>query len=85
MGNNFFWHKHEYFTQVKGVGMGNKYAPSVANIFLNKWKREDIFGKCWPQISLYKRFIDNILIVWNGDQEELNEFMENIGANKYGI
>lgn len=34
MGNNFFWHNHGYYRQIKGVGMGNKYAPNVANIFL---------------------------------------------------
>lgn len=36
MENNYFWHKHEYYKQIKGVGMCHKYAPSVANIFLNK-------------------------------------------------
>lgn len=36
-------------------------------------------------ISVYKRFIDDILIVWKGNQKELNEFVTFIGANEYGI
>lgn len=37
-------------------------------------------------MSLYKRFIDVILIVWKGDQEVLREFIiKHIGGNKYGI
>lgn len=57
----------------------------MANIFLNKWEGEDIFGRCWPQILLYKRFIDDILIIWEGDRKDINAFMEDIGSNKYGI
>lgn len=36
-------------------------------------------------MSLFKRFIDDILIVWKEDQEELREFIKHLGANKYGI
>ena len=85
MKNNFFWHDHRYYSQIKGVGMGNKYAPSVANIFLNKWESEEIFGKSWPQIQAYKRFIDDILIVWEGSHEQLKGFIEHINHNNYGI
>ena len=85
MKNNFFWHNHKYYSQIKGVGMGNKYAPSVANIFLNKWENEEIFGKCWPHIQIYKRFIDDILIVWKGNREQLSNFIEHINANHYEI
>lgn len=62
MGNNFFWQKHKNFKQIKGVGRGNKYAPSVTNIFLNKWESEEIFGNGLPHIQIYKRFIDDILV-----------------------
>lgn len=84
-GKHFFWHNHKFYRQIKGVGMGNKYAPSVANIFLNKWEEKEIFGKCWPHIKVYKRFIDDILIVWEGSWDKLNEFVQHIGVNQYGI
>lgn len=35
MNSNYFWHKGDYFVQTKGVAMGAKYSPSVANLFLN--------------------------------------------------
>ncbi|XP_073481353.1 uncharacterized protein [Aquarana catesbeiana] len=85
MGYNFFWHNHKYYRQIKGVGMGNKYAPSVANIFLSKWEEEDIYGRCWPHLLLYKRYIDDILIIWKGSREQLEEFIQFISGNKYGV
>ena len=44
MSHNHFWHKGEFLTQTKGVAMGAKYAPSVANIFLNHWEAEQIYS-----------------------------------------
>lgn len=85
MENIFFWHTHKFYKQIKGVGMGNKYAPSVANIFLNKWEEEEIFRRCWLHIQAYKRFLDNILIVWKGSQQELDKIVQHIGANHNGI
>lgn len=32
---NFFWHVKQYFKQRKGVPMGARYAPSVANLFMS--------------------------------------------------
>lgn len=81
-GKHFFWHKQQYYRQIKRVGMGNKYAyASLANIFLNKWEKEEIFGKYWPHISVYKRSIDDILIAWKGNREELDTFIKHIGTN----
>lgn len=44
MGNNYFWAKGEYYNQTGGVAMGARYAPSVANVVLNKWEHETIFN-----------------------------------------
>lgn len=46
--------------------MGAKYAPSVAHIFLNKLEDEAIYGEIWPDLRVYRRYIDNILLVWQG-------------------
>lgn len=40
MGNNYFWYQGTYCNQTKGVAMGARYAPSVANLVLNKWEQE---------------------------------------------
>lgn len=38
MTNNYFWHKGSYYKQIKGVAIGAKYAPSVANLLLSHWE-----------------------------------------------
>ena len=36
--HNFFWHDGQFYRQDKGVAMGAKYAPSLANLFMAKWE-----------------------------------------------
>lgn len=50
--------------QKKGVAMGAKYALSVANIFYEHM--EAIYGEPRPELKVYKRYIDDGLIVWAG-------------------
>lgn len=85
MSHNYFWHKGDYYTQTKGVAMGAKYAPSVANIFLNRWEEEQIFSIRRKNLKLYHRYIDDIVIVWRGTEGELQAFFDEINCNAYGI
>lgn len=63
MKSNYFWHDKTYYRQHKGVAMGAKYTPSVANIFLSKWEQEEIYEKSRPDIALYKRYIDDVIFL----------------------
>lgn len=36
MAHNYFWHSGAYYLQIKGVAMGAKFAPSMANLFMSK-------------------------------------------------
>lgn len=85
MSNNFFWYGGDFFNQVKGVAMGAKYPPSVANIFLDKWENEDIFTDEWPQLMLNRRYIDDLVFIWEGSLEDLHSFMTHMNNNQYGI
>lgn len=85
MSHNFFWHEGNFFRQKCGVAMGAKYAPSIANIFMNKWESEFIFSHLIPQLKVYKRYIDDILIVWSGTMDSLKNFITSMGNNIYGI
>lgn len=44
--------------------MGAKYAPSVANLFMSYWEKDAIFSGNIPQLKFYKRYIDDIIIIW---------------------
>lgn len=44
--------------------MGAKYAPSVANLFMSYWEKDAIFSGNIPLLKFYKRYIDDIIIIW---------------------
>lgn len=68
MGNNYFWFHNHYYNQTRGMAMGLRYAPSMANIVLNKWEQETIHQKKWKELTFYKRYIDDIILLWEGSQ-----------------
>lgn len=81
----YFWYKGKFYSQTKGVAMGAKFAPSVANIVLNKWEEENIFNKARPEIGFYRRYIDDIILIWKGTETALKTFINNLNHNKYGL
>ena len=34
LGHNFFWFNGSFYSQCRGVAMGAKFAPSIANLFM---------------------------------------------------
>ena len=57
--------------------MGTRVAPTYANIFMGKLEKE-MLSKCPEHLKQYlhtwRRFIDDILIVWTGTTEEFEDF-----------
>ena len=49
--------------------MGTKMAPAYANLFMGKLEEKlNELGK--PHIMLWKRFIDDIFVIWTGSASE---------------
>ena len=72
--NNFTFNSKNYL-QVQGTAMGTKMAPAYANIFMAHL--ETNFLKTQPKLPLlYKRYIDDIFILWQHDLASLHQFME---------
>ena len=57
--------------------MGNKMAPSYANIFMDSLERRYLESKPL-QPALWKHYIDDILCVWSGSQ-----FHFHLGTSSY--
>lgn len=56
-----------HFFQIKGMAMGSTVAPSIANLYMTALEEDSILTPANPfynDLILYKRFIDNILIVF---------------------
>lgn len=85
MGNNYFWAHHQFYNQVKGVAMGARYAPSVANIVLNKWEQETIYHQPSKSLKYYKRYIDDVILLWEGTMSDFQEFLLSLNNNTYGL
>lgn len=70
--HNYFWFEKQFYRQDRGVAKGAKYAPSLANLF--RWE-ENVHYVCRrPQLRLWARYIDDILLLWDGTRDELDPF-----------
>lgn len=85
MANNYFWHNCSYFNQIRGVAVGVKYAPSVTNLLLSQWREKEIFGSYIPEMTFYKRYIDDPIVLWECTEDSLIHFLENSNKNAYGL
>lgn len=65
--------------------MGAKYAPSVANLHMAQWVDDSIYRNISNQLIVYKRYIDDIFIIWKGDKESLIQFGKELEMNDRNI
>ena len=69
----------DFYLQTQGTAMGTKMAPSYANIFMGKIEQKlRLIGG--DNIFLWKRFIDDIFLVWLGTEEELKIYLSKINT-----
>lgn len=62
-----------------------KYSPSLANLFMALWEEDVVYAQRRPQVVLWARYIDNVLLLWDGDRGDLDAFMEELNRNNRGI
>ena len=64
--------------------MGTKMAPAYANLFIGKLEESlNELGK--PHIMLWKRFIDDIFVIWTGSASEFTIYMNIINQLHHTI
>ena len=72
--NNVFEFDGTFYKQLQGTAMGTKLAPAYANIFMGNLEH-NILSHAPKKPSFYRRYIDDILILWPHSQEDLNNFL----------
>ena len=72
---NFFQFADCMYHQVQGTAMGTKMAPSYANLFMAELE-EKLLSHSTTNPILWKRYIDDILCIWPGSQQSLDDFIE---------
>ena len=83
--HNYFWFQGVFYSQIRGVAMGAKYAPSLANLFMAQWEEDVVYALRRPELLLWARYIDDVLFLWKGDMESLDAFMIQWNDNDRGI
>ena len=79
MEKNIFTFDNQHWLQLLGTSMGSRVSPTWANLFYGVLEKK-IQDNC-PQhlkqfLFLWKRFIDDILIIFTGSWQQFQEFFE---------
>ncbi len=83
--NNIFEFINKYYIQKNGTAMGTIMAPTYANIYLKHY--EDKWLNTTPlknNILLFKRYIDDILIIYNNINKDIDLLIMEIKHKIYG-
>ena len=79
--NNVFTFEDKFYRQTCGMAMGSPMAPSIANLFM-AWLEERMLNSSPVPVrdELWKRFIDDILLLWTGSEDDLQRFVDHINS-----
>ena len=77
--NSFQFNEKDY-VQIHGTAMGTKMAVAFANIFMAKIEKE-ILRQSSIKPIFWKRFIDDVISVWDTSRNEIEEFL--LKANNF--
>ncbi|XP_075442477.1 solute carrier family 12 member 7 isoform X2 [Ascaphus truei] len=86
--HNYFLFDTTYYLQTRGTAMGTSFAPSYANLFMGYWEHAHIFSHTnsfRKNITFYRRFIDDLFLIWEGDTRSLTEFVDQLNKNDYNL
>lgn len=74
--NNYFSYDNRIFRQKDGIAMGTNAAPTMANLYLAILL--DPYVREHPEVLFYRRFLDDLFIVWTGTESLLLEFFDTL-------
>ena len=75
----------DFFNQIKGVAMGTRCAPPFANLFLGSLEEKALATWSGPYPLLWLRFLDDILMLCNGDNHQLSTFLQHLNDQMHAI
>uniref|UniRef100_A0A8C5M9U5 Reverse transcriptase domain-containing protein n=1 Tax=Leptobrachium leishanense TaxID=445787 RepID=A0A8C5M9U5_9ANUR len=82
--NNYFFFNNEYYLQTMGSAMGTRFAPNFANLYMDNWEK-NILKERVNDIVIYKRYIDDLFLIWNGGEEKLEIFLRELNTQDPNI
>ena len=86
MKQNYFTFNGDLYLQTHGTAMGTPCAPHYANIFMEQLERKIISTAPGGQTPfLWKRYIDNIYMIWTHSMDDLHSFHSHMNQNHCSI
>ena len=73
--NNYFDFDGKHYHQKSGTAMDTKLAPSYANLFMYIFEQAHVYTY-HLQPTLWKRFIDDVCLIWPHGMDTLTEFIQ---------
>lgn len=72
---------------MNGTAMGTKFAPSFANLYMGAYEDIYIMGQhAWRDcIVKYKCYIDDLLFVWRGTENDFQDFTNYPNSYDWGL
>ena len=84
MRSTYFTFQKEFYEHVEGVAMGSPLSPIVANLYMEKFKKEAI--EPFPlKPKRWKRYVDDHHVVWPHGEDNLAKFLEHINKQNNRI
>ena len=84
LSNNFFKYSGKYYLQCQGTAMGSAFAPSYACLVMGFWEEKFIHNSVnntfLSKIALWRRYIDDVLLIWKGTVDELQAFLQYVNS-----
>ena len=72
--NMYLEFNNEFFLQIGGTAMGTALAPNYTNLFMDRFETKALSN--YPlQPLIWKRFIDDIFLIWTHGEDSLKEFV----------
>ncbi|XP_078541431.1 uncharacterized protein LOC144826808 [Lissotriton helveticus] len=87
--NNIFLFANQLFLQTRGVAMGACFSPSYACLHMGYWEEQVLMKQhadtMTAKVKLWLRYIDDLLFVWDGTEDEVVKFIETLNVNNSNI
>lgn len=78
--HNIFKFAGKMFKQICGTAMGTKFAPTFANLYMASVE-EDFLSTQTNTPIIWKRYIDDIFMVWTHGLEDLHKFIQDLNKH----
>ena len=77
--NMYFEFNNELFLQTGDTAMGTSLAPNYANLFMDRFESKALAKQSLKPL-IWKRFIDDIFLIWTHGEESLNKFVQYLNS-----